>query len=146
VLCTRWRVEHTYAPVGRPTGNAVVERVIRTMKEEVLWLKDWEDAAEVAAAVETDPETVLEALQAGGAYRALSFDAPLGVDDDGASLASSIGGGEDGFERQVVDDVDGRNAVAFGKGSIDDLLGGYDGQGRTSFIGARRAGLNLPTR
>lgn len=51
-LLTRWGVAHTYAPVGRPTGNAVVERVIRTMKEEVLWLKDWEDAAEVAAAVE----------------------------------------------------------------------------------------------
>ena len=25
-------------PVGRPTGNAVVERLIRTLKEEVIWL------------------------------------------------------------------------------------------------------------
>lgn len=51
-LLARWGVAHTFAPVGRPTGNAVVERVIRTLKEELLWLKDWEDAAEVAAAVE----------------------------------------------------------------------------------------------
>jgi hypothetical protein len=31
----------TFAPVGRPTGNAVAERTIRTMKEECVWLADW---------------------------------------------------------------------------------------------------------
>jgi len=51
-LLARWGVDHTFAPVGRPTGNAVCERVIRTLKEELLWLKDWENAAEVACAVE----------------------------------------------------------------------------------------------
>lgn len=50
-LVNRWRLVHTYAPVGRPTGNAVVERVIRTLKEEVIWLRDWESADEVRAAV-----------------------------------------------------------------------------------------------
>lgn len=29
----------------------MAERVIRTIKEELLWLRDWEDAAEVEAAV-----------------------------------------------------------------------------------------------
>lgn len=52
-LCTRWRVAHTYAPVGRPTGNAVVERFIRTLKEELIWLRDWESADELRAAVAT---------------------------------------------------------------------------------------------
>lgn len=42
---------HTYAPVGRPTGNAVVESFIRTRKEELIWLQDWESAGEVRAAV-----------------------------------------------------------------------------------------------
>ena len=51
-LATRWGLTHTFAPVGRPTGNAVVERVIRTMKEEVVWLQDWEDAAQLRAALE----------------------------------------------------------------------------------------------
>jgi len=37
----RWGVEQTFAPVGRPTGNAVAERTIRTMKEECVWLADW---------------------------------------------------------------------------------------------------------
>ena len=52
-LCARWRLVHTYAPVGRPTGNAVVERFIRTLKEELIWLQDWESAAELRAAVTT---------------------------------------------------------------------------------------------
>jgi transposase InsO family protein len=50
-LVARWGLEHTFAPVGRPTGNAVVERVIRTMKEEVVWLRDWESAAELRGAL-----------------------------------------------------------------------------------------------
>lgn len=52
-LCERWRLLHTYAPVGRPTGNAVVERFIRTLKEELIWLQDWESADELRAAVAT---------------------------------------------------------------------------------------------
>lgn len=50
-LCARWRIAHTYAPVGRPTGNAVVERFIRTLKEELIWLRDWNSADELRAAV-----------------------------------------------------------------------------------------------
>ena len=50
-LLGRWGVEQTFSPVGRPTGNAVVERLHRTLKEEVIWLQDWEDAAEVERAV-----------------------------------------------------------------------------------------------
>ena len=50
-LVVRWGLTHTLAPVGRPTGNAVVERVIRTMKEEVVWLQDWEDAAALRVAL-----------------------------------------------------------------------------------------------
>ena len=51
-LCATWGVDHTFAPVGRPTGNAVVERVIRTMKEEVVWLRDWDSIDELRAALE----------------------------------------------------------------------------------------------
>jgi len=50
-LCTRWGVEHTFAPVGRPTGNAVAERVIQTLKVELLWTRDWESLEEVEQAV-----------------------------------------------------------------------------------------------
>jgi transposase InsO family protein len=50
-LCERWRLAHTYAPVGRPTGNAVVERFIRTLKEELIWLRDWDSADELRTAI-----------------------------------------------------------------------------------------------
>ena len=50
-LVAEWGLLHTYAPVGRPTGNAVVERVIRTLKEELIWLRDWESADELRLAV-----------------------------------------------------------------------------------------------
>lgn len=50
-LLSAWGVEHTFSPVGRPTGNAVVERLNRTLKEEVIWLQDWDDATEVERAV-----------------------------------------------------------------------------------------------
>ena len=50
-LCKLWRIEHTYAPVGRPTGNAVVERLIRTLKEEVIWLRDWDTVEQLRETV-----------------------------------------------------------------------------------------------
>lgn len=50
-LCTRWGLDHTFAPVGRPTGNAVAERFIQTLKVELLWTRDWESLEELRAAV-----------------------------------------------------------------------------------------------
>jgi hypothetical protein len=50
-LARRWRLNHTFAPVGRPTGKAVAERTIQTMKLECLWLADFEDQAAVQAAL-----------------------------------------------------------------------------------------------
>jgi len=52
-LCREWRLDHTLAPVGRPTGNAVAERFIRTLKEELIWLRDWESLSELQAALAT---------------------------------------------------------------------------------------------
>lgn len=51
-LCERWNLDHTLAPVGRPTGNAVAERVIRTMKEECIWLRDWNSLEELQQALD----------------------------------------------------------------------------------------------
>jgi putative transposase len=50
-LCEEWGVEHTFAPVGRPTGNAAGERVIKTMKEECIWLRDWRSLEELRKAL-----------------------------------------------------------------------------------------------
>ncbi|MDP2711015.1 MAG: SigB/SigF/SigG family RNA polymerase sigma factor [Solirubrobacteraceae bacterium] len=77
-----------------------VDRVVGTLAEE---LHRQPSVAEIGAALGVDEEEVLEALQAGGAYRAVSFDAPRGGsgggEDDIATLADSIGVDEDGFDR-----------------------------------------------
>ncbi|HEV3320198.1 MAG TPA: SigB/SigF/SigG family RNA polymerase sigma factor [Solirubrobacteraceae bacterium] len=57
---------------------------------------------EIAAAMDCTEEQVLEALQAAGAYRAGSLDAPrspAGEDSAGESVADAIGVEEGGFER-----------------------------------------------
>lgn len=50
-LCDEWNVDQIFSAVGRPTGNAVAERVIRTMKEECIWLRDWTSAVELQHAL-----------------------------------------------------------------------------------------------
>ena len=50
-LCERWSLTHTFAPVGRPTGNAIAERFIQTLKVELLWTRDWESIEELRQAI-----------------------------------------------------------------------------------------------
>jgi transposase InsO family protein len=38
--------------VGRPTGNAVVERLILTLKTELIWTQDWSSLEELQAALD----------------------------------------------------------------------------------------------
>ncbi len=54
---------------------------------------------EIAHKVDAPEEQVLEALEAAGAYRATSFDAPRGSggEDEGDSLGDSMGSTEEGF-------------------------------------------------
>jgi putative transposase len=51
-LCEQWGVDHTFAPVGRPTGNAVAERFIQTLKVELIWTRDWQSIGELCEAIE----------------------------------------------------------------------------------------------
>jgi RNA polymerase sigma-B factor len=55
--------------------------------------------AEIGAAVTMSEESVLEALQAGRAHHALSFDAPCGSGDPPPLLAEVVGADDAGFER-----------------------------------------------
>jgi len=75
-----------------------VDRAVGQLSEQ---LHRQPSVAEIGAAVGADEEQVLEALQAGGAYRAISIDAPRGGagDDDASTLADSFGVDEDGFDR-----------------------------------------------
>ncbi|MDQ3850675.1 MAG: SigB/SigF/SigG family RNA polymerase sigma factor [Actinomycetota bacterium] len=52
---------------------------------------------EIADVVDAPEEDVLEALEAGGAYRATSFEVPRGGEEDGDTLADAVGADESGF-------------------------------------------------
>ena len=74
-----------------------VDRAVPKLAED---LRRQPSVGEIAGAVGVAEEEVLEALQAGGAYRALSFEAPRGADDGSvATLGDSVGVGEHGFDR-----------------------------------------------
>jgi len=74
-----------------------VDRAVARLAED---LHRQPSVGEIAGAVGAREEAVLEALQAGGAYRAISLDAPRGRDDDAvATLGDCVGGGEHGFDR-----------------------------------------------
>jgi RNA polymerase sigma-B factor len=71
-----------------------VERAVGELAEE---LRRQPSVAEIVVAVGADEEAVLEALQAGSAYRARSFDEPTGGGEDAVTLGESIGVHEHGF-------------------------------------------------
>jgi RNA polymerase sigma-B factor len=84
-------------PRGLQELSMRVDRAIGGLAEE---LRRSPSVKEIARAVGASEEEVLEAMQAGGAYRAVSFEAPAGAaGDDAATLSDSVGVHEDGFER-----------------------------------------------
>jgi RNA polymerase sigma-B factor len=93
----RDRTWAVYVPRGLKELSLRVDRAVGELAEEH---RRQPSVAEITAAVGASEEYVLEALQAGGAHHALSFDAPSGAADEGAvTLADSIGIDEHGFDR-----------------------------------------------
>src|SRR4051794_28908079 len=74
-------------------------RVDRAVGELAEKLRRQPSVAEIVVAVGADEEAVLEALQAGSAYRARSFDEPSGGGEEAATLGESLGVAEHGFAR-----------------------------------------------
>ena len=52
---------HLFSRVVRPTGNVVVERVIRTLKEDVVWLHDWDNNRRLLEPIGYVPQVEYEA-------------------------------------------------------------------------------------
>jgi RNA polymerase sigma-B factor len=85
-----------------------VERVIGDLTRD---LGRQPSVDEVASVTDTEPEDVLEAMQASSAYRATSLDMPRagGEDEPGATLGDTVGVVEDGYgraeQRAMLDDL-----------------------------------------
>jgi RNA polymerase sigma-B factor len=75
-------------------------RVDQTVTRLSLGQRRSPSVSEIAAAVEVSEEQVLEALEAMGAYRATSLDAPRSMrEEDTESAAEGLGADDDGFDR-----------------------------------------------
>jgi len=46
--CSNLEVEQVFTSYNNPKGNADTERMIRTMKEELFWLREWESERELS--------------------------------------------------------------------------------------------------
>jgi RNA polymerase sigma-B factor len=91
--------DHTWAVRPPRSLQELVLRVDETLARLSEDLRRQPTVEEIATLVDADEEDVLDALQAGRAYRAVSFDAPRGADgeDDAATLAEQTGGEDDGY-------------------------------------------------
>lgn len=50
--CNTMGIKQAFTSYGNPKGNADTERVFRTMKEELLWLREWHSPFELTEALE----------------------------------------------------------------------------------------------
>ena len=50
--CSNLEVEQVFTSYNNPKGNADTERMIRTMKEELFWLREWESERELSHELE----------------------------------------------------------------------------------------------
>lgn len=50
--CRAMQIEQAFTSYNNPKGNADTERLMRTMKEECLWLREWSSPLEIIAALE----------------------------------------------------------------------------------------------
>ena len=84
-------------PRGLQEMSARVDRAVGELSENT---HRQPSVADIALQLGADEEEVLEALQAGNAYRSVSFETPRGGgDEDDATLADVVGVDEPGFER-----------------------------------------------
>jgi len=46
--CSNLEIEQAFTSYNNPKGNADTERMIRTIKEELFWLREWESERELS--------------------------------------------------------------------------------------------------
>lgn len=55
--CSLLGIHQAFTSYNNPKGNADTERMMRTLKEELVWLREWRDPYELSVAVENWTET-----------------------------------------------------------------------------------------
>jgi len=71
--CSRLDIYQAFTSYNNPKGNADTERMMRTLKEELIWLREWTSPFELAEAL----ETWIEGYNAEYLHSALGYRSPI---------------------------------------------------------------------
>jgi transposase InsO family protein len=70
--CAGLGIKQAFTAYNNPKGNADTERMMRTLKEELCWLREWESVAELKTAL----DTFVENFNTGYLHSALGYKTP----------------------------------------------------------------------
>jgi transposase InsO family protein len=70
--CTGLGIKQAFTAYNNPKGNADTERMMRTLKEELCWLREWKSANELKMVL----DTFVEDFNAGYLHSALGYKTP----------------------------------------------------------------------
>lgn len=76
--CSKVEVEQIYTSYNNPKGNAETERFMRTMKEELLWLREWRSVDELSKEL----EMWVDQYNSGYLHSALGYRTPVEVEEE----------------------------------------------------------------
>lgn len=76
--CSTLGVRQAFTSYGNPKGNADTERMMRTLKEELLWLREWSSAAEI----KTELAEWIEEYNGDYLHSSLGYRTPIGFEKD----------------------------------------------------------------
>lgn len=76
--CSNLEVEQVFTSYNNPKGNADTERMIRTMKEELFWLREWENERELSFEL----DKWVEYYNRSYLHSALGYSTPVQVEED----------------------------------------------------------------
>lgn len=71
-ICAGLGIKQAFTAYNNPKGNADTERMMRTLKEELCWLREWSSAAELKTAL----DTFIESFNSSYLHSALSYKTP----------------------------------------------------------------------
>jgi len=76
--CSNLGIQQIFTSYNNPKGNADTERMIRTMKEELFWLREWENERELGLEL----DKWIEYYNIGYLHSALGYKSPVQVEKE----------------------------------------------------------------
>ena len=76
--CSNLEVQQAFTSYNNPKGNADTERMIRTIKEELFWLREWESEREISLEL----DKWVQYYNSSYLHSALGYHTPIHVEEE----------------------------------------------------------------